>query len=77
MVGHYRHANEAPFQWRFNGGPMMARYSGISILSPSHQLKKMLSVLDPVLQSFLDPRMCLINMFGSIIHVWYVSSAVG
>ena len=46
---------------------MMARYSGISILSPFHQLKKMLPVLDPLLQSFRDPRMCSINMFGSII----------
>ena len=24
MVGHYRHASETPFQWRFAGGPMMA-----------------------------------------------------
>ena len=35
MVGHYWHASETPFQWPFAGGP-----SGISILSPSHQLKK-------------------------------------
>ena len=46
MVGHYRHASETPFKWRFAGGPMMALFSGFSILSPSHQLKK--SVLDPL-----------------------------
>ena len=26
MVGHYRHASETPFQWRFAGGPMMAHF---------------------------------------------------
>ena len=25
MFGHYRHASETPFKWRFAGGPMMAR----------------------------------------------------
>ena len=25
MLGHHRHASETPFQWRFAGGPMMAR----------------------------------------------------
>ena len=40
MVGHYRHASEMPFQWSFAGGPMMAHFSGISILSPYPQVKK-------------------------------------
>ena len=26
IVGHYRHASEAPVQWRFAGGPMMAHF---------------------------------------------------
>ena len=26
MVGHYRHANETPFQWRIAGGPIMAHF---------------------------------------------------
>ena len=25
MLGHYQHARETPFKWRFAGGPMMAR----------------------------------------------------
>ena len=25
MLGHYRHASETPFKWRFAGGPMMVR----------------------------------------------------
>ena len=25
MLGHYRHASETPFKWRFAGGPMMTR----------------------------------------------------
>ena len=50
MLGHYRHASETPFQWSFAGGSMMAHFSGISTLSPSHQLKKQKkkSVLDPL-----------------------------
>ena len=24
ILGHYRHASETPFKWRFAGGPMMA-----------------------------------------------------
>ena len=26
MVGHYRHASETPFQWRFAGGPTMSHF---------------------------------------------------
>ena len=26
MVGHYRHASEPPFKWRFAGGPLMAQF---------------------------------------------------
>ena len=26
MMGHYRHASETPFKWRFAGGPMMALF---------------------------------------------------
>ena len=36
MVGHYRHASETPFL----AGWWWPTFSGISILSPSHQLKK-------------------------------------
>ena len=40
MVGHFRHASETTFQWRFPGGPMMAyfwwNFDPLSI----HQLKK-------------------------------------
>ena len=25
MLGHHRHASEAPFKWRFAGGPLTAR----------------------------------------------------
>ena len=41
MVGHYRHASEMPLEWRFDGVPIMSHFfSGILILSPSHQVKK-------------------------------------
>ena len=32
-LGHYRHASETPFKWRFAGGPMMARllWYGVSL----------------------------------------------
>ena len=44
MVGHYRHANETPFQWRFemvfccraDDGPLLVKFR----FSPSHQIKK-------------------------------------
>ena len=32
MLGHHRHASETPLKWRFAGGTMMARCSGIWIL---------------------------------------------
>ena len=35
--GHYQHASDTPFQWRFAGMPMMAHFSGISIISTSHR----------------------------------------
>ena len=34
MLGHHRPASKTPFQWRFAGGPIMARFSCILILSP-------------------------------------------
>ena len=34
MLGHYRHASETPFKWRFAGGPMMVAYSAIWIHLP-------------------------------------------
>ena len=40
MSGHHRHASEAPFKWRYAGGPMMARLSGIWTLPPFIKLKK-------------------------------------
>ena len=40
MVDHYRHASETPFQ--------RPTFSGISIISPSHQLKKNVSVGHPL-----------------------------
>ena len=40
MVGHYRHASETPFQWRFAGEPMMVHFLVVFRLSPSHQLEK-------------------------------------
>ena len=39
------------------GEPMMAAYSGIWILPFPRQLKKTLSMLDPLWQNILDPRM--------------------
>ena len=40
MSGHHKHASEAPFKWRFAGGPMMAHL--LCYLDPPspHQLKK-------------------------------------
>ena len=40
MWGHYRHANKRPFKWRFAGGPMIARSSGILIFPLLIKLKK-------------------------------------
>ena len=63
MVGHYRHASEMPFQWRLAGGPMIAHFLELHfdpLSIPSAKKKhtdKTLSVLDPLWQNFLDPRM--------------------
>ena len=39
MFGHYRHANETPFKWRFAGGPMMARLTVVFESSLPYQQK--------------------------------------
>ena len=39
MLGHHRHASETPFQWRFAGGPMMARLWWYLDPPSPHQLK--------------------------------------
>ena len=78
MVGHYRHASETPFQWRFADGSMMTHFKWhfgplpiLSTTPPPPQKKKKkknqtktkqkknnsLSVLDPLWQNFLDPRL--------------------
>ena len=49
MLGHHRHASEAPFKWRFAGGPMVARLQWYFDPPSPHQLKKTLSQLDPPL----------------------------
>ena len=68
MLGHHRHASEAPFKWRFAGGPMMTHF----LDPPSHHkkktvkknynfffIKKPLLILDPLWQHFLDPYVSL------------------
>ena len=40
MLGHHLHPSETPFKWRFAGGPMMARFCDIWILSPLKKEKK-------------------------------------
>ena len=57
LVGHYRHASET----RFTGGLMIAPFSDISTLCPSHTTKKRRSVLDPLFKTFW-------------IRAWYVSN---
>ena len=53
MVGHYLHASETPFQWRFAGwaddGPLLV---AVHSLYPIKKKKP-----DPVQQNFLDPHM--------------------
>ena len=39
-LGHHRHPSETPFKWRFAGGPMMARFCDIWILSPLKKRKR-------------------------------------
>ena len=48
MLGHHRHASETLFKWRFAGGSMVARFSGILDPPSFHQTKKNLSELDPL-----------------------------
>ena len=62
MVAHYRHARETPFQWRFAGGPILARILWCLDPLSSHQLRKTLSNLDHLLQNFLHPRMFFVIM---------------
>ena len=61
MVGLYWHVSKMPAKCHFNDISLAVRwwptFSCILILSPFHQLKK---VLDPLWQNFLDPRMSLI-----------------
>ena len=40
ILGHFRHASETPFKWRFAGGPMMAHLSLFLDHSSPYQLKK-------------------------------------
>ena len=72
MLCHHWHARETPFKWRFAGGSMVARYSGVFDLpSPIHQKKKKkkkkkkktLSKLDLLCQNFLDLRMGLVFIY--------------
>ena len=39
----------SPFKWRFAGGPMMVRFSGILILPSTHQLKRNVVEVGPPL----------------------------
>ena len=61
-LDHHPFASETSFEWRFACGPMMARISGIWIISPlinqkNKTNKKNPSKLDPLWQNFLDLRM--------------------
>ena len=63
-LGHHRPTSEAPFKWRFTGGPMLVPlWWYLGCLSP-HELRtkqnktKKLSKLDPLCcQNFLNWRM--------------------
>ena len=44
-LGQHRPASETPLKWRFAGGPLMARHSGICILPSLIKLKKKINVL--------------------------------
>ena len=57
MLGHLRDASETPFNWRFAGRSMMARFALEFWSSLLSSTKKTLSKLDPLWQRFLDPRM--------------------
>ena len=66
LLGHLWPASETPFKLRFAGGPMMPTYSGICLYPlPS---KRTLSKLDPLWQTFLDPRMSLIRNLLLLAH---------
>ena len=58
MFGHHRPANEMPFQWRFAGGQVMARFSSFLSLSPLKNKKqtKKKHYHTKLRQNFLDPR---------------------
>ena len=44
MLDHHSDASEAPFEWRFPGGPMMARFKWYFDNLSSHQLKNIVKV---------------------------------
>ena len=63
MLSHRRPASETPLKWRFAGGPMMAHFSAIRILSLlTKKEKKTLSELNPLCQNSPDPRMQWLEM---------------
>ena len=48
MLGHYRHASETRFKWRFSDEPMIAHF--LVVFGSPHQLQKSLSMLDHLCQ---------------------------
>ena len=68
LLGHLWHASETPFKLSYAGGPMMPTYSGICWY-PLPSKKRTLSKLDPLWQTFLDPRMSLIRYLLLLAHI--------
>ena len=70
MLGRHRHATEAPLEWRFDGGPMMAHFwwhlDPLSLYHLSSK-KKYVFRFGPLWQNFLDPRMVVKVALGSLV----------
>ena len=66
MLGRHQHASETPFKRRFAGGPMMAAFSGLSILSPLiNKRKKNLRRQSDLLALVCDVKLCFSHFPGS------------